>query len=87
MLGWLLPAGAAALAAEMDEQYVQELLRSRAPVVADVVPDEVPQFEPQWRPNPRLSRKQSLKRAGGLRCRCRLDARAWMSRIWTAHST
>ncbi|WP_455887376.1 FimV/HubP family polar landmark protein [Pseudomonas rustica] len=41
--------GAAALAAEMDEQYVQELLHDEpeAPVVADVVPDEVPEFEPQ----------------------------------------
>lgn len=40
--------GAAALAAEMDEQYVQELLHDEpeAPVVADVVPDEVPEFEP-----------------------------------------
>ncbi|MGE1528598.1 FimV/HubP family polar landmark protein [Pseudomonas putida] len=41
--------GAAALAAEMDEQYVQELLHDEpeAPVVADVVPDEVPEFEPE----------------------------------------
>ncbi|MEX5506855.1 FimV/HubP family polar landmark protein [Pseudomonas putida] len=41
--------GAAALAAEMDEQYVQELLHDEpeAPVVADVVPEEVPEFEPQ----------------------------------------
>ncbi|WP_338746536.1 FimV/HubP family polar landmark protein [Pseudomonas putida] len=41
--------GAAALAAEMDEQYVQELLHDEpeAPVVADVVPDKVPEFEPE----------------------------------------
>jgi len=41
--------GAAALAAEMDEQYVQELLHDEpeAPVVADVVPDEVPEFAPE----------------------------------------
>ena len=41
--------GASALAAEMDEQYVQELLHDEpeAPVIADVVPDEVPEFEPQ----------------------------------------
>lgn len=41
--------GAAALAAEMDEQYVQELLHDEpeAPVVADVVPGELSGFEPQ----------------------------------------
>ncbi|WP_341797971.1 MULTISPECIES: FimV/HubP family polar landmark protein [unclassified Pseudomonas] len=41
--------GAAALAAEMDEQYVQELLHDEpeAPVVADVVSDEVPEFAPE----------------------------------------
>ncbi|MCE5978752.1 FimV/HubP family polar landmark protein [Pseudomonas sp. JR33AA] len=41
--------GAAALAAEMDEQYVQELLHDEpeAPVVADVVPDELSGGEPQ----------------------------------------
>lgn len=41
--------GAAALAAEMDEQYVQELLHDEpeAPVVADVVPGELAGFEPQ----------------------------------------
>ncbi|MCS4066585.1 FimV/HubP family polar landmark protein [Pseudomonas putida] len=48
--------GAAALAAEMDEQYVQELLHDEpeAPVVADVVPDEVPEFEPQVEAEPEL---------------------------------
>lgn len=46
--------GAAALAAEMDEQYVQELLHDEpeAPVVADVVPDEVSGFEPQAEAEP-----------------------------------
>lgn len=46
--------GAAALAAEMDEQYVQELLHDEpeAPVVADVVPDEVSGFEPQVEAEP-----------------------------------
>ncbi|WDM58068.1 LysM peptidoglycan-binding domain-containing protein [Pseudomonas sp. NEEL19] len=41
--------GAAALAAEMDEQYVQELLHddAAAPVVADGVPEQVPELEPQ----------------------------------------
>ncbi|MCO7057817.1 FimV/HubP family polar landmark protein [Pseudomonas juntendi] len=41
--------GAAALAAEMDEQYVQELLHddAAAPVVADGVPEQVPALEPQ----------------------------------------
>ena len=41
--------GAAALAAEMDEQYVQELLHDEpeAPVVADVVSGELSGFEPQ----------------------------------------
>ncbi|MET3677798.1 MULTISPECIES: FimV/HubP family polar landmark protein [unclassified Pseudomonas] len=41
--------GAAALAAEMDEQYVQELLQDQpeTPVVADVAPEEVPAFEPE----------------------------------------
>jgi len=41
--------GAAALAAEMDEQYVQGLLQDQpeAPAVADVVPEEVPEFEPE----------------------------------------
>ncbi|MDW2778091.1 FimV/HubP family polar landmark protein [Pseudomonas sp. YQ_6] len=41
--------GAAALAAEMDEQYVQELLHDEpeAPLVADVVPGELSGFEPQ----------------------------------------
>ncbi|MFK0094625.1 FimV/HubP family polar landmark protein [Pseudomonas sp. NPDC090592] len=44
--------GAAALAAEMDEQYVQELLHDQpeAPVVADVVPEQVPEFEAQVEP-------------------------------------
>ncbi|EOG3621154.1 FimV/HubP family polar landmark protein [Pseudomonas putida] len=48
--------GAAALAAEMDEQYVQELLHDEpeAPVVADVVPDEVPEFEPQVEAEPEV---------------------------------
>ncbi|WEK29562.1 MAG: LysM peptidoglycan-binding domain-containing protein [Candidatus Pseudomonas phytovorans] len=48
--------GAAALAAEMDEQYVQELLHDEpeAPVVADVVPDEVPEFEPQVEAQPEV---------------------------------
>ncbi len=46
--------GAAALAAEMDEQYVQELLHDEpeAPVVADVVPDELSGFEPQEQAEP-----------------------------------
>ncbi|MGV8571085.1 MAG: FimV/HubP family polar landmark protein [Pseudomonas asiatica] len=41
--------GAAALAAEMDEQYVQELLQDQpdTPVVADVAPEEVPAAEPE----------------------------------------
>lgn len=41
--------GAAALAAEMDEQYVQELLQDQpdTPVVADVAPEEVPAVEPE----------------------------------------
>ncbi|MNM72178.1 hypothetical protein D3C81_838650 [compost metagenome] len=41
--------GAAALAAEMDEQYVQELLQDQpeTPVVADVAPEEEPAFEPE----------------------------------------
>ncbi|MEN5218954.1 FimV/HubP family polar landmark protein [Pseudomonas pudica] len=41
--------GAAALAAEMDEQYVQELLQDQpeTPVVADVAAEEVPAFEPE----------------------------------------
>lgn len=41
--------GAAALAAEMDEQYVQELLQDQpdTPVVADVAPEEVPVVEPE----------------------------------------
>ncbi|WP_085721711.1 FimV/HubP family polar landmark protein [Pseudomonas sp. B22(2017)] len=41
--------GAAALAAEMDEQYVQELLQDQSdtPVVADVAPEEVPAVEPE----------------------------------------
>ncbi|MBA6060140.1 FimV/HubP family polar landmark protein [Pseudomonas juntendi] len=41
--------GTAALAAEMDEQYVQELLHddAAAPVVADGVPEQVPALEPQ----------------------------------------
>jgi len=48
--------GAAALAAERDEQYVQELLHDEpeAPVVADVVPDEVPEFEPQVEAEPEV---------------------------------
>ncbi len=48
--------GAAALAAEMDEQYVQELLHdeAEAPVVADVVPEEVPEFEPQVEAEPEV---------------------------------
>ncbi|MCX2891099.1 LysM peptidoglycan-binding domain-containing protein [Pseudomonas sp. DCB_BI] len=48
--------GAAALAAEMDEQYVQELLHedAEAPVVADVVPEEVPEFEPQGEAEPEV---------------------------------
>ncbi|MFJ7009166.1 FimV/HubP family polar landmark protein [Pseudomonas putida] len=48
--------GAAALAAEMDEQYVQELLHDEpeAPVVADVVPDEMPEFEPQVEAEPEV---------------------------------
>ncbi|MFG0767558.1 FimV/HubP family polar landmark protein [Pseudomonas sp. TYF_15] len=50
----MLGLGAAALAAEMDEQYVQELLHDEpeAPVVADVVPDEVSGFEPQAEAEP-----------------------------------
>lgn len=50
----MLGLGAAALAAEMDEQYVQELLHDEpeAPVVADVVPDEVSGFEPQVEAEP-----------------------------------
>lgn len=46
--------GAAALAAEMDEQYVQELLHDEpeAPVVADVAPDEVSGFEQQVEAEP-----------------------------------
>ncbi|HDS1726799.1 LysM peptidoglycan-binding domain-containing protein [Pseudomonas putida] len=46
--------GAAALAAEMDEQYVQELLHDEpeAPVVADVVPDELSGFEPHVEAEP-----------------------------------
>ncbi|WP_137163293.1 FimV/HubP family polar landmark protein [Pseudomonas asiatica] len=41
--------GAAALAAEMDEQYVQELLQDQpeTPVVADVAPEEESAFEPE----------------------------------------
>ncbi|GLO32525.1 peptidoglycan-binding protein [Pseudomonas putida] len=41
--------GAAALAAEMDEQYVQELLQDQpdTQVVADVAPEEVPAVEPE----------------------------------------
>ncbi|GLO48572.1 FimV/HubP family polar landmark protein [Pseudomonas putida] len=41
--------GAAALAAEMDEQYVQELLldQSETPVVAEAAPEELPAFEPE----------------------------------------
>lgn len=41
--------GAAALAAEMDEQYVQELLKDQVatPVVGDVEPEELPAFEPK----------------------------------------
>ncbi|MEW4950607.1 FimV/HubP family polar landmark protein [Pseudomonas asiatica] len=41
--------GAAALAAEMDEQYVQELLQDQpdTPVVADVAPEEVSAAEPE----------------------------------------
>ncbi|WP_144171799.1 FimV/HubP family polar landmark protein [Pseudomonas sp. Kh13] len=41
--------GATALAAQMDEQYVQELLQDQpeAPVVADVAPEHVPAFEPE----------------------------------------
>ncbi|MFG0529197.1 FimV/HubP family polar landmark protein [Pseudomonas sp. yb_2] len=48
--------GAAALAAEMDEQYVQELLHDEpeAPVVADVVPDELSGFEPQEQVEPEV---------------------------------
>ncbi|MFG0818102.1 FimV/HubP family polar landmark protein [Pseudomonas sp. GLN_3] len=48
--------GAAALAAEMDEQYVQELLHDEpeAPVVADVVPDELSGFEPQEQAEPEV---------------------------------
>ncbi|WP_129933913.1 MULTISPECIES: FimV/HubP family polar landmark protein [unclassified Pseudomonas] len=48
--------GAAALAAEMDEQYVQELLHDEpeAPVVADVVPDELSGFEPQEEAEPEV---------------------------------
>ncbi|AAN67608.1 MULTISPECIES: FimV/HubP family polar landmark protein [Pseudomonas] len=48
--------GAAALAAEMDEQYVQELLHDepKAPVVADVVPDELSGFEPQEQAEPEV---------------------------------
>ncbi|MBK4997200.1 LysM peptidoglycan-binding domain-containing protein [Pseudomonas sp. S37] len=49
--------GAAALAAEMDEQYVQELLHDEpeAPVVADVVPEEAPEFEPQVEAEPEVA--------------------------------
>ncbi|MFV3339766.1 FimV/HubP family polar landmark protein [Pseudomonas sp. NY15349] len=41
--------GAAALAAEMDEQYVQELLldQPETPVVAEAAPEELPAFEPE----------------------------------------
>lgn len=41
--------GAAALAAEMDEQYVQELLQDQpeTPALADVAPEEVSAFEPE----------------------------------------
>ncbi|WP_447741878.1 FimV/HubP family polar landmark protein [Pseudomonas laurentiana] len=41
--------GAAALAAEMDEQYVQGLLQDQpeTPVVADAVPEEVSAYEPE----------------------------------------
>ncbi|AGN81487.1 LysM peptidoglycan-binding domain-containing protein [Pseudomonas sp. GD03651] len=48
--------GAAALAAEMDQQYVQELLHDEpeAPVVADVVPGEVPEFEQQVEAEPEV---------------------------------
>lgn len=48
--------GAAALAAEMDEQYVQELLHDEpeAPVVADAVPDELSGFEPQEEAEPEV---------------------------------
>ncbi|MDP9521683.1 FimV/HubP family polar landmark protein [Pseudomonas putida] len=48
--------GAAALAAEMDQQYVQELLHEEpeAPVVADVVPGEVPEFEQQVEAEPEV---------------------------------
>lgn len=49
--------GAAALAAEMDEQYVQELLHDEpeAPVAADVVPEEAPGFEPQVEAEPEVA--------------------------------
>ncbi|MFJ4385789.1 FimV/HubP family polar landmark protein [Pseudomonas sp. NPDC089408] len=49
--------GAAALAAEMDEQYVQELLHDEpeAPVAADVVPEEAPEFEPQVEAEPEVA--------------------------------
>ncbi|MFK3818949.1 FimV/HubP family polar landmark protein [Pseudomonas sp. NPDC089407] len=49
--------GAAALAAEMDEQYVQELLHDEpeAPVAADVVPEEAPEFEPQIEAEPEVA--------------------------------
>lgn len=48
--------GVAALAAEMDEQYVQELLHDEpeAPVVADAVPDELSGFEPQEEAEPEV---------------------------------
>ncbi len=49
--------GAAALAAEMDEQYVQELLHDEpeAPVAADVVPEEAPEFEPHDEAEPEVA--------------------------------
>ncbi|AYG44151.1 LysM peptidoglycan-binding domain-containing protein [Pseudomonas sp. Leaf58] len=48
--------GAAALAAEMDEQYVQELLldQPEAPVVADVVAEQAPELEPDALAEPEL---------------------------------
>lgn len=44
--------GAAALAAEMDEQYVQDLLQDDAPPAAEDVPQAVPESAPHIDPEP-----------------------------------
>lgn len=82
--------GAAALAAEMDEQYVQELLHD----------EPKRRWLPMWclmscpgssrrsRLSQRLSRKQSLTLSWTPSMKCqRSMQRTWPSRIWTAPST